>query len=154
MELEDPKKAQQWRTVNIPEEILHYLTIQNRCYFGQAKGTPFTLPSLSQYFDWAANSSVSEMVLKDEFNSKELDEVQKLFIQHCKLEPFDKVISTKITKSQLKGKVAKWRENITTSSLDRHLGHFKALLRKIAESPDIDKGQEMFRKREDITDAH
>eukprot|EP00957_Ditylum_brightwellii_P190184 14476837-Ditylum_brightwellii.AAC.1 len=27
MELEDPKKAQQWKTVDLPEEILHYLTI-------------------------------------------------------------------------------------------------------------------------------
>eukprot|EP00957_Ditylum_brightwellii_P156628 11921091-Ditylum_brightwellii.AAC.1 len=61
MELEDPKKAQQWRTVDIPEEILHYLTIQNRRYFGQAKETPFTVPPLLQYFDWAANSPVSEM---------------------------------------------------------------------------------------------
>eukprot|EP00957_Ditylum_brightwellii_P156495 11910586-Ditylum_brightwellii.AAC.1 len=100
IELEDLKKSQQLRTVDLPEEILHYLTIQNRCYFVQAKGTPFTLPSLSKYFDWASNSPVSEMVLKDEFNSNELDEVQKLFIQHCKLEPVDEVISTKITKAQ------------------------------------------------------
>eukprot|EP00957_Ditylum_brightwellii_P130739 9974614-Ditylum_brightwellii.AAC.1 len=27
MELEDPQKAQQWRTVDLPEEILHYFTI-------------------------------------------------------------------------------------------------------------------------------
>eukprot|EP00957_Ditylum_brightwellii_P187417 14273255-Ditylum_brightwellii.AAC.1 len=56
MKLEDPKKVQQWRAVDLPEEILHYLTIQNRCHFDPAKGTPFTLPPLSQYFDWAANS--------------------------------------------------------------------------------------------------
>eukprot|EP00957_Ditylum_brightwellii_P194363 14802982-Ditylum_brightwellii.AAC.1 len=114
MELEDPQKAQQWSTVDLPEEILHYLTIQNRCYFGQAKGTPFT----------------------GEFNSKELDEVQKLFIQHCKLELVDKVISTKIIKAQRKEKAAKWRENTTTSPLGRQLGHFKALPRKFAVSPD------------------
>ena len=84
------------------------------------------------------------MVLKDEFNSKELDKVQKLFIQHCKLEPINRVIGTKITKAQWKGKVAKWRENTTTSTSGRHLGHFKAMLRKFAESPDTDKGQEMI----------
>eukprot|EP00957_Ditylum_brightwellii_P004106 311847-Ditylum_brightwellii.AAC.1 len=59
MKLEYLKKAQQWRTVNLPEEILHYLTIQNRRHFGQAKGTPIMLPPLSQYFDWAANSPIS-----------------------------------------------------------------------------------------------
>eukprot|EP00957_Ditylum_brightwellii_P036240 2745419-Ditylum_brightwellii.AAC.1 len=64
IELEDPKKAQQWRTVDPPEEILHYLTIQNQQHFGQAKGTPFAIPPLLQYFDWSANSPVSEMVLK------------------------------------------------------------------------------------------
>eukprot|EP00957_Ditylum_brightwellii_P035822 2715738-Ditylum_brightwellii.AAC.1 len=104
MELEDPKKAQQWRTVELPEEILHYLTIQHRYHFSQAKGTPFMLSSLSQYFDWAANSPVSEMALKGEFNSEELDEVHKLFIQHCKLEPVNKVISTKIEKHNGKEK--------------------------------------------------
>eukprot|EP00957_Ditylum_brightwellii_P176763 13464164-Ditylum_brightwellii.AAC.1 len=114
MELEDPKKAQQWRTVDLPEEILHYHT--------------------------AANSPVSEIVFKDEFNSEELDEVQQLSIQHYKLEPVDKVISTKTTKAQWKGKVAKQRENTTTSSLGRHVGHFKALLRKLAESLGIDEG--------------
>eukprot|EP00957_Ditylum_brightwellii_P070438 5351935-Ditylum_brightwellii.AAC.1 len=94
------------------------------------------------------------MVLKGEFNAKELDEVQKLFIQHCKLEPVDKVIGTKITKEQWKGKVAKWRGNTTTSPPGRHLGHFKTLIGKFAESPDRDKGQEMIWKREDIIDTH
>eukprot|EP00957_Ditylum_brightwellii_P099102 7547824-Ditylum_brightwellii.AAC.1 len=79
MELEDPKKAQQWYTVDLPEEVLHYLTIRNRCHFGQAKGTPFTIPPLSQYFDWSANSPVSKMVLNGEFNAEELDDLQKLF---------------------------------------------------------------------------
>eukprot|EP00957_Ditylum_brightwellii_P207438 15352980-Ditylum_brightwellii.AAC.1 len=32
MELEDPKKVQQWRTVNLPEEILHFLTVRNRLH--------------------------------------------------------------------------------------------------------------------------
>eukprot|EP00957_Ditylum_brightwellii_P027960 2112424-Ditylum_brightwellii.AAC.1 len=59
-----------------------------------------------------------------------------------------------MTKAQWKGKVAKWRENTTTSLLGRHLGHFKALLRKFAESPDTDEGQKMIQTREDIIDAH
>eukprot|EP00957_Ditylum_brightwellii_P028841 2179242-Ditylum_brightwellii.AAC.1 len=90
MELDYPKKAQQWRAVDLCEEISHYLTIQNRHHFGQTKGTPYMLPALSQYFDRAANSPISEIVLKGEFNSEELDEVQKLFIQHCKLESVNK----------------------------------------------------------------
>eukprot|EP00957_Ditylum_brightwellii_P181907 13858635-Ditylum_brightwellii.AAC.1 len=90
----------------------------------------------------------------DEFNFEKLDEVQKLFIQHCKLKPVNKVIGTKITKVQWKGKVAKWRENTTTSPLGRQLSHFKALIRNFAESPDTDEGQDMFQKKENIIDAH
>eukprot|EP00957_Ditylum_brightwellii_P019253 1451632-Ditylum_brightwellii.AAC.1 len=104
MELKDPKKAQQWRTVHLPEEILNYLTIRNRRHFGQAKGTPFTTPPLSHYFDWSANSPVTEMVLKGKFNSEELDEVQKLFIQHCKLETGNNVIGKKSLRNNGKAK--------------------------------------------------
>eukprot|EP00957_Ditylum_brightwellii_P071242 5415366-Ditylum_brightwellii.AAC.1 len=85
MELKDPKKAQQWHTVNLTKKILHYLAIRNRHHFGQAKGTLYSIPPLSQYFDWSSNSPVSEMVLKEEFNTEEFNELQKLFIQHCKM---------------------------------------------------------------------
>eukprot|EP00957_Ditylum_brightwellii_P006498 492281-Ditylum_brightwellii.AAC.1 len=45
-------------------------------------------------------------------------------------------------------------QNTTTLPSGRHLGHFKALLRRFVGSPDTDKEREMFRKREDIIDAH
>eukprot|EP00957_Ditylum_brightwellii_P190185 14476837-Ditylum_brightwellii.AAC.2 len=50
----------------------------------------------------------------------------------------------KITEAQWKGKVATWRENTTNSPSGRHLGYLKALLRKFAESPDTNKGQDFF----------
>eukprot|EP00957_Ditylum_brightwellii_P078837 5994927-Ditylum_brightwellii.AAC.1 len=34
--LKDPKKAEAWCTIDLPEEILHYFTVRNRCHFGQA----------------------------------------------------------------------------------------------------------------------
>eukprot|EP00957_Ditylum_brightwellii_P000587 45208-Ditylum_brightwellii.AAC.1 len=46
-ELEDPPKAEQWHTLELHEEIFHYLTIQNQHHFGQAHGTSFTIPPLS-----------------------------------------------------------------------------------------------------------
>eukprot|EP00957_Ditylum_brightwellii_P149814 11409158-Ditylum_brightwellii.AAC.1 len=104
MELEDPTKSQKWRTVDLPEEILHYLTIWSQCHSSQAKGTLFTMPPLSQHFDWAANLPVSNMVMKGEFNSEELDNMQKLFIQHCKLETGDNVIGKKSLKTNGKTK--------------------------------------------------
>ena len=62
--LENPKTASTWRKVDLPKEILHYLTVCNCCHFGQAHNTPFTVPLLSQYFDLAANSPTSEAVLQ------------------------------------------------------------------------------------------
>eukprot|EP00957_Ditylum_brightwellii_P180267 13732048-Ditylum_brightwellii.AAC.1 len=63
--LDNPEKAQHWRTVETPQEIAFYLKLQNRLHFGQAKGPPFTVPPLEgpleEEFDWAANSQYSEM---------------------------------------------------------------------------------------------
>eukprot|EP00957_Ditylum_brightwellii_P011671 881654-Ditylum_brightwellii.AAC.1 len=36
-ELDNPKKAQHWRTVDTPKEIAFYLKLQSRLHFGQAK---------------------------------------------------------------------------------------------------------------------
>eukprot|EP00957_Ditylum_brightwellii_P060752 4612799-Ditylum_brightwellii.AAC.1 len=42
--LEDPKQTTEWKTIELPQEIVHYLKIWDRRYFGQAQGTPFTIP--------------------------------------------------------------------------------------------------------------
>eukprot|EP00957_Ditylum_brightwellii_P078624 5977557-Ditylum_brightwellii.AAC.1 len=44
MQLEDPESATTWRLVELPKEILHYLTICNRHHFRQAMVTLFTVP--------------------------------------------------------------------------------------------------------------
>eukprot|EP00957_Ditylum_brightwellii_P108877 8305754-Ditylum_brightwellii.AAC.1 len=124
-ELKDPKKSETWRTIDLPEEILHYLTVHNRHHFGQAHGTPFTIPQLSQYFDWAANSPVSEAVPNGTFTNDKLSKLQYLFLSHCKVESFESVVGGKLTCDKLKGKVAKWQAATTTSPSGRHLGHFK-----------------------------
>eukprot|EP00957_Ditylum_brightwellii_P069636 5288854-Ditylum_brightwellii.AAC.1 len=56
LSLDNPKEAHHWRTVETPQEIAFYLKLINRLHFGQAKGTPFTIPPLEEEFDWAANS--------------------------------------------------------------------------------------------------
>eukprot|EP00957_Ditylum_brightwellii_P048816 3703764-Ditylum_brightwellii.AAC.1 len=63
-DLDNPKGAQHWRTVKTPQEIAFYLKLRSRLHFGQAKGTPFTVPLLEEEFDWAVNSRYSKMVLE------------------------------------------------------------------------------------------
>jgi hypothetical protein len=56
--LPDPKAIQsnesKWRTVEHPSKILYYLRLRNRLHFGQAQGTHFTVPPLSELIDWEA----------------------------------------------------------------------------------------------------
>eukprot|EP00957_Ditylum_brightwellii_P142267 10838314-Ditylum_brightwellii.AAC.1 len=96
--LEDLKKASTWRKLELLEESLHYLKVCNRHHFGQAHGNPFTVPPLSQYFDWAANSAMSELVLKGEYSNEELIELQQLLLKHCKAENYDQSVGTDITR--------------------------------------------------------
>eukprot|EP00957_Ditylum_brightwellii_P065830 4993168-Ditylum_brightwellii.AAC.1 len=53
-DLENPKK----------EKVLH---------FGQATGTPFTVPPLSIEVDWAANFITSESILEGNCTNKEIN---------------------------------------------------------------------------------
>eukprot|EP00957_Ditylum_brightwellii_P055431 4200379-Ditylum_brightwellii.AAC.1 len=145
--LENPKTASTWRMVDLPEEILHYLTVHNCRHFGQAHNTPFTVPLLSQYFDWAANSPMSETILQGKFTDTELTELQQLFLKDCKMAPIKKYVGKKITCVMWKGKVAAWRESTTTLLSGCHLGHFKAVIRHFAEDPNTDEGQIMYQKK-------
>eukprot|EP00957_Ditylum_brightwellii_P066361 5037474-Ditylum_brightwellii.AAC.1 len=90
MQLEDPKLAKAWRLVELPTKILHYLTIQNRQHFGQSLGTLFTVPLLSQHFDWAANFIMLDLVLQGEYTNTKLDNIVQLFLSNCKLETDDR----------------------------------------------------------------
>eukprot|EP00957_Ditylum_brightwellii_P187526 14281095-Ditylum_brightwellii.AAC.1 len=128
MKLEDPTSATTWRLIELPKEILHYLTICNRHHFGQAMRALFTVPPLGQHFDWAANSMMSELVLQEEYTNNELNDITQLFLSHCKLQTEDSNIGAKITCGAWIGKTCAWRESMTTSPSSRHLGHFKALV--------------------------
>jgi hypothetical protein len=43
---DDPKTCRNWRTVDLPDEILTLLQQRNQAHFGRAEGTPFTVGTL------------------------------------------------------------------------------------------------------------
>eukprot|EP00957_Ditylum_brightwellii_P143298 10917501-Ditylum_brightwellii.AAC.1 len=76
----------------------------NQCHFGQASGTLFTAPLLSQHFEWAENFLMPDQVLHEEYTNTEIDGITRLLLNHCKLEINNQSISEKITHGGLKGK--------------------------------------------------
>eukprot|EP00957_Ditylum_brightwellii_P203959 15336934-Ditylum_brightwellii.AAC.1 len=86
MNLKNPKKAKVWQLIETPHGIAHYLKIWNRFHFGQASGTPFTIPPLSIEVDWAANSITSELILEGKYTNKEINALTLKLLEHCKKE--------------------------------------------------------------------
>eukprot|EP00957_Ditylum_brightwellii_P016462 1237411-Ditylum_brightwellii.AAC.1 len=74
-DLEDSKQTTEWKTIDLPQEIVHYLNIWNRRHFGQSQGTPFTVPPPSQCSDWSAKSHISELVLQGNYSNDDIDDI-------------------------------------------------------------------------------
>ena len=105
-----------------------YLKLRNKLHFGQAKGTPFTIPPLEEEFDWAANSWYSKMVLEGTYSNLELSFLENKLLDHCKKERDADIIGKEISVEEWKDKIRVWRGKTTTSPSGKHLGYYKALL--------------------------
>ena len=79
-DIENPKKCNDWKKVEAPKEIEFYLRMRNLKHFGQAQGTPFTVPPLSQRFNWEANTAENELILQGDFDG---DELQSKGLYRC-----------------------------------------------------------------------
>eukprot|EP00957_Ditylum_brightwellii_P016944 1277610-Ditylum_brightwellii.AAC.1 len=67
--LKNPNKATKWRTADTPSDIVFYLQLRNCLHFGEAQGTPFTTPLLKHEVDWAANSTMFELILEGQYSN-------------------------------------------------------------------------------------
>jgi hypothetical protein len=151
--LENPKTCSSWKTVSTPAEIEFFIQMRNRQHFGQAQGTPFTVPPLSQRFDWAANSIESELTLEGNFTSDDLGELQQLFLSHCTRE-VDTVLGNKISSSSFRKRLLRWDERTTTSPSGLHLGHAKALVVPLHLDATSEAGILLRAQQQDLFSAH
>jgi hypothetical protein len=78
--LPDPKKATDWKTIDLPEEIVYYLLLRNRLHFGHTHGSPFTTPRFSQKINWMASTETSELILQGDYDSTKLSHIQALLL--------------------------------------------------------------------------
>jgi hypothetical protein len=151
--LPDPKTATEWRTVDLPDEIVYYLLMRNRLHFGQAHGTPFTEPTFTHHLDWAASTETAELILEGDFDTTELSDIQALLMKHCARLHQD-VLPLSITEAQFISKFKLWKENTSTSPSGLHLGHYKALVLRNDADVSTEEGQAIERQRKELIAAH
>jgi hypothetical protein len=77
-----PKTCTKWRTVDCPKEIETFLLERNRQHFGQAQGTPFTIPPISQEINFEASTTTTDLILHGSFTHEDLDETTQLLVDH------------------------------------------------------------------------
>jgi hypothetical protein len=51
----DPESVHTWETIHDPNKLQNFVQQRNIIHFGQAQGTPFTIPPLDR-ISWQANS--------------------------------------------------------------------------------------------------
>ena len=118
-----------------PSEIEFYLLLRNRRHFGQAQGSPFTIPPLHDDINWSASSPAADQLLAGQYTTI-IDTPQCMaLLQACKAAAEQDVIPDVLTHHEFKSKICSWRESTTTSPSGRHLGRYRALFAKSCYHP-------------------
>ena len=97
-------------------------------HFGQAKGTPFTIPLLSKQIDFSALTHYADLILSGEYPTEQWDKATALLIKHLKQTSLQhNAVTDRVTDADFKGKMKSWKESTSTSPSGYHLRHWKAL---------------------------
>jgi hypothetical protein len=112
---DDPKKCNDWTTIDAPAEMTKYLLERNQKHFGQAQGTPFTIPPLSVSIDFSASTQTSDLILTGHFEDEELNDLTIMFVTHLTNKtPLD-YIESSLKEDEIMKKFAIWLEKTSTS---------------------------------------
>jgi hypothetical protein len=155
----DPKTCNSWKVIDVPTEILYSLQTRNCTHFGQAKGTPFTVPPLSDDLGFTSMTTNGDLMLNGQYDASHLDTAVQLLIQqlHLTSRAEKQLLKPSIAYNNFVGKLNTWRESTSTSPSGMHLGHYKALLARheFSDLPDSDpRRAELDQKRNDILNLH
>ena len=147
----DPKVCTEWKQLDIPSDVLHHLRERNRSHFGQAAGTPFTIPPLSENLSFTGHTEAASNILRGECIYRGTDPNVTLLLRHLKQtqEVSTFTFPVQVSEEEYVGKLKAWRETTATSPSGMHLGHYKALLahHSFTEIPE-DEDDEHREKRE------
>ena len=163
---DDPKSCTNWTQVDVPTEIVRLLQERNRKHFGQAHGTPFTIPPLSEELGFRGDGPTGDAILQGQYKSDHIDEHVRLLLNH--MEQVHEMATNPsfptISEDDFRNKLRVWTESTTTSPSGLHLGHYKALIARHAYSTDLDdtdltsdfraKRDELNRMQADLFSLH
>ncbi len=124
--VEDPKTCVHWRQIDVPTEVLHHLQQRNRNHFGQAHGTPFTVPPLSVALGFGGHGPASASMLDGTYDSSQLDANVALLVRRLKQTTDMAALQTHPTISieDYTSKLKIWSESTSRSPSGLHLGHY------------------------------
>lgn len=130
---QDPKTCTKWQQDNVPTEVIKYLRRRNQKLFGQAAGTPLTVPPLSQELGCSGDGEYAEQILTGNYQFPAgYDKNIKTLIKHLRISDELKQLRVFPTLNERDyiGKLKDWRESTVTSPSRMHLGHHNAMIAK------------------------
>ena len=151
----DPKQCNEWQVIDVPSEIVSQLQHRNRLHFGQAHGTPFTVPPLSNDLGFSGDGPGAASILQGTYDTSPLSEPVQLLIEHLRYTTniHNDPCQPTINDSEFCGKLRVWRESKFTSPSGMHLGHYKALITRHSFSStanDTDLTPEFIARRDNL----
>jgi len=148
--LSDPKIARTWKTITNTSEMEYYLLLRNRLHFGQAQGTPFTEPPLSNNLDWGGTSPTAQALLNGTFiPPTTFPDICQRVLRHCRRQT-DPIVQAELTTDEFLGKMKCWRETTSTSPSGRHLGRYKAMYARSIYEKDSEASEEFKENQKDL----
>jgi exonuclease III len=148
---DDPKKCQEWKTIDVPNDIIERLQQRNQEHFGQALGTPFTVSPLGEALGFQGDTEEATKILNGTSQyqqpSDETSESVRQLLKHMQWTEQVQALEDKptIAYSEFVGKLKVWRESTSTSPSGTHLGHYKTLVAKHNASEAPEEDQEKLR---------
>ena len=122
------------QVITDPDDIIKHLIDRNQKHFGQAQGTPFSIPPLN---------SCTQIKHLDNI-PQDLPEAVQDIIQYLKRTPSLPAIETTITSTDLHRMYGHWNENTTTSPSGLHLGHDQCPRYYDAENATTELSQRLY----------
>ena len=120
------------KTVYDPVEIESLLITRNINHFGQAQGSPFTIPPLSKKLGYEGTNEFAARIINGEQilgDIRGMDRGVQQFLGVLNDRTRTPSFPIDITFEEFMKGFRKWSEDTSTSPSGRHLGHYKVLLR-------------------------